>query len=159
MENGGKRQLFSDDAQSLISCCTKQGHTFPAEDNEWLMKKRALPLLRRRAAVFLCFLSSVRRTVKRKRVTVMIQTITGSGIAPDQRCGRGRRGWHRHGGVEGLWAKRVSEWQTGWPFSTLNWQMVIRGNYKGLLATNHLILLWELEPNVITALWYADPSA
>lgn len=61
-------------------------------------------------------------------------------------------------GVEGLWAQRVSERQTNWPFSTLHWQLVIRGNYKGLLATNHLILLWEWEPNVITALWYADPA-
>lgn len=61
-------------------------------------------------------------------------------------------------GVEGLWAQRVSERQTGWPFSTLHWQLVIRGNYKGLLATNHLILLWEREPNVIMAPWYADPA-
>lgn len=73
-----------------------------------------------------------------------------------QRCSGGRR-MTQTWGAEGLWAKRVSERQTNWPFSTLHWQLVIRGNYKGLLATNHLILLWEWEPNVIMALWYTDP--
>lgn len=64
--------------------------------------------------------------------------------------------WGGASGVEGLWAQRVSEWQSNWPFSTLCWKLLIRGNYKGLLARNDLILLREWEPNVIMALWYPD---
>lgn len=63
---------------------------------------------------------------------------------------------HKHGGVEGLWAQRVSEWQTGWPFPTQRWQTLIRGNYKGPLARSDLILLRWWEPNVIMALGLAE---
>lgn len=63
---------------------------------------------------------------------------------------------HGHGGVEGLRAQRVSEWQTGWPFPTPRWQTLIRGNYKGPLARSDLILLRRWEPNVIMALGFAE---
>lgn len=63
---------------------------------------------------------------------------------------------HKHGGVEGLWAQRVSEWQTGWPFPAQRWQTLIRGNYKGPLARSDLILLPWWEPNVIMALGLAE---
>lgn len=70
-------------------------------------------------------------------------------------CVRGGKE-HGHGGVEGLWAQRVSEWQTGWPFPTLRWQTLIRGNYKDPLARSDLILLRRWEPNVIMALGFAE---
>lgn len=95
-----------------------------------------------------------------KRGTIRIQTIIDNINGPDcSACSEVQKGegTTQTQGVEGLWAKRVSERQTSWPFSTLHWQMVIRGNYKMLLATNNLIMLWEWEPNVIMALWYADP--
>lgn len=77
--------------------------------------------------------------------------ITRFGEAVWAVCARGGEE-HGHGGVEGLRAQRVSEWQTGWPFSTLRWQTLIRGNYKGPLARSDLILLRRWEPNVIMAL-------
>lgn len=81
--------------------------------------------------------------------------ITRFGESVSAVCGRGGD-QHGHGGVEGLWAQRVSEWQTGWPFPTLRWQTLIQGNYKGPLARSDLILLRRREPNVIMALGFAE---
>lgn len=72
-----------------------------------------------------------------------------------QRCGGGM-GRHRHGVLRDYGPKGCLN---GRPTDlSLHWQLVIRDNYKVLLATNHLILLWEWEPNVITPLWYTDPT-
>lgn len=54
----------------------------------------------------------------------------GEGIKPSQTAER-------------LWAKRVSEWQTEWPFSDLKWWVVIRDNYKGPLG--------QQQPNPVVA--------
>lgn len=145
--------------QCLISYCSKQGHTFSAWDNKLpmalLSEKKSQTIhmnvmLWHQMWWFFFFIIFIFYALHRAgKATIRTAWIVSCGMF------RGLA-WGGASGVEGLWAQRVSEWQSNWPFSTLCWKLLIRGNYKGLLARNDLILLREWEPNVIMALWYPD---
>lgn len=144
-----RRTQLSENAlfQCLFSYGSNQGHIFSTTEKDTDMEVMLYHQLRR---VFvyclLCLFVFYSLNGEGKGGTIRIQTKTNK--SDDQavlNAQRFRVGRQQHGrGSWGTMGRRVSEWQTNWPFSTLHWQLVIRGNYKGLLARNDLILLREV---------------